>query len=697
MTCLGERRAASLFIQNILPYNVQVVALLRHAPNFFIDKNQFTLKPREVFKITIRLDPIDVDGSLTAELILYSMNQTFIIPIKAFVGQSFQLIDKRIDFGISDIYYDGHSKKVLFRNPYDSKAVVSFKCSSPEIEINGSKPIYLDSHEEKLIKVVLKPNFTGERSESITFFAPFSFQKQLQIHSFSGVQLLIPLLDDLFFSVASGDFPSSLHIPCINTTSSSLQFTVSLPVNAPFSIEVYDSSVANQKNAPQIECKHSENNVSSMYLITLGSFKTAMIEVVFYPIAQESVRVMMDINLVKPRKCYIKTLYLNAFAVNTSWYKEKMDTGFNLDKERRFSRTPMRHPNLKSDYKKGSFDLSKKNNSNVTSTCFQSESTLNVVFGTYLEEKTGVHTYDYVDIFNASDKFQPYHLILSQFFVTDIPLDGGIQSQSFLRIPIRLNRYYFTLGIGISEESQFFTGIGTVNIFDEAGGYISIPLYGIMGDPVAPELRPFTNFIKFPPSDDNERQIRRIYIRNRTPKEILWEGGIGSMESKGLIRKTNSDWCPFSLSANRLVLKPFEYYPLDIIFQSSIKGIVNYKVFMEYRDSIKHGGDHDNMSTDPNRPITSFVIEAGIGSAALDATPSSLFFGNISVGQTVSERFTVSNHGSLDSYALVTKSENFSPKIEDLFIAANNSIENDIYFLHFFHDHIHHEQLRLYE
>jgi hypothetical protein len=276
------------------------------------------------------------------------------------------------------------------------------------------------------------------------------------------------------------------------------------------------------------------------------------------------------------------------------------------------------------------------------------------VFGTYLEKKLGTDIYEFLTLTNTTNQRQKYHLLISQHFVTDIPLDGELPGNSSLVIPLRLNQYYFTLGIGVQKDDITYGAMGSITVIDHnpSGnvGFVSSSLLGMMNDLVAIETRQSAVSLSFFNEHENESLSRKLLIRNCTCNEVVWEGGIGTMESKSLMRKAfNSsagDWCPFSISATRLNLKPFEVLAVDLKFQASSSGTYDYKLFMEYRDNVKHSGTSDRQILEPSRPLKALLLHGKIGRPNFEICPSLVVFENTLPGWSSVQDITVSNKGS---------------------------------------------------
>ena len=679
----GECRKAVVCVENLLPFDIPLVSLLVNAESkscFILENNQVMLKPRAKTHLVVKFEPFDVEGDVNDELVLAAFGSVHKVQLCAISGQSFALLDQKLDFGLVDIYFDGLYKKVVLRNESSNQSLpIGVQTSTKELIVNNGKPIMLEPSEKRVIPVQFTSAISGQRNESIRFFAPFASPKMVEVLALSGPSLLVPIQDDIFFPMASLDKPATVQIPITNIYPSTQQFTVVVPLGSPFRVTLADPDKFNRKSQSgvyTVDAKNYEMNGMSGLVIMLSTLSTAAVDITFHPWKTGHTRVHLDIAVNKPWKSFIKTFCLNGICMDETSPDEFENR---LIVHRKFSRNPAREPVLIPTGKRpvsGTHKESKK----VTSTIFQMDPPMQVVFGSFLERKIGSDIYEYVTLTNVTNQTQRFRVVVSQHFVIDIPLDGELPGMASLQIPIRLNSYFFTLGVGVNPENAHFGAVGSISIFDDNKsnpGYVTSGLFGLMSDLVSLEVRDAVGVIQFPNVLESEGIVRKFYIRNCTPEDVIWEGAICSMDRKTLLRKTviassTSDWCPFSLSAIRINLKPFEYATIEVAFQSNVPGFFQYKLLMEYRDTIEHGGGPSDKSVvEPSRSMVPITLECSVGQNVISHSAEYINFGEVTVGESKMIAEEVINESSTASLVKVKDESPFFASRKDVETTAN--------------------------
>jgi hypothetical protein len=521
----------------------------------------------------------------------------------------------------------------------------------------------------RAVSVEFIPNSTGNRKESIQVFSPYSSILAVDVMAFVGQSLLVPIHEDLFFPVVMIDGISSINFPITNAYHTSMQFSLLLPNSCPFLIESIEWERFNRKpmsGSILADIKSFESGSKTGFILTVGANVTVVVELSFIPTSSRLVRTLLEIASIKPTKSYFRTLFLNAVALDQSFFRQE---GISLSQIRRFSRNPFREDTTTSFSKMSVPETKRLRNS---SKVFQLDPPSQIVFGSYLEKKLCTDIYEYVTLTNTTNRTQRFQLIVSQHFVIDIPLEGELPSASSLQIPVRLNRYFYTDGIGLTKETASFTGAGSITVIDSNSshpGAATTNLYGFMNDLVAVEFRDDVEIMRFPNSAPSQSTVRSIQIRNCIPMDVVWEAGVGSADDKVIQRR--SDGSPFRLSSNRVNLKPYEYFTIEISFMSTIPGFYQGRLFMEYRDFVEHGGIFEKSIIEPSRNLLNLKLECLVGNYIMDMESSCIDFGRVSFESFDQKHVQVTNMSHESTGLLLNESKSFSYSLDNQLIKPN--------------------------
>ncbi|RKO94673.1 hypothetical protein BDK51DRAFT_29030 [Blyttiomyces helicus] len=657
-----DSRTLLFMVTNLLPIECPVVMIIVPSATssmFHIPSTQVVLPPKERKAFLIKFDP-SAETIAKDELILVAYGGEITkIPLNATCGHSLRILERRLDFGPTDIYYTSVVKKLTLTNRDDKRSLpVDFECSTDEVLVNDGMPVMLEPLQELHVPIEFLSALTGTRTESLVVRAPSSAPVAVELAAFSGPAITIPVLEDVFFRVTAVSTASTVQLPIVNISSGNVLCLVTIPSGSPFTFRLMDPDFANRKlsAAPLLlEIKPYEGPESVGIHLTMGPRLTAIIEISFLSPTWGSYRCPMTIQMVKPRKWNVTTLNLVAIAINdVCLAREKPIKTF-----RKFMSNPAGEAPTGALLKRT--DSRAEGLKGKTSEVFELEPALQTVFGASLSAKYE-DVYEVVTLTNASGTTQTYHIMLSEHFTTEIPLDGEIEGLMSIEIPVRLNSKYFDRFT--PNESKESIAIGSLTVFDENEremGMKSIALHGLMGGLVSVEAREGCENLKFPSVKLTEKATRRIIIRNRAPFDVSWEGRISAIGASGtglqadgipMIVPTSSsaaEWCPFVLSTARVSLKPYEWYGIDITFQAMSNGEFRARLFMEYIDSVGHIVNHEHVRGKVKRRMRTINVCCQVGTYDLILSPDSFNFGDIPVFGNISRTLTIFNNQALDT------------------------------------------------
>lgn len=636
---------------------------------FSLDASQHSLKARESIHVKVKLTAFQDNVDVNAKVLIVGQSQIFTVKLVVSCRPSLLVLDQKLDFGFVDIYHDGCTKTLALHNQNQKQPLpVGYESSCDELLINDGMPILIPPGSSLTIPVKFTSAYSGHRAESLVFFAPASYPIKLDVLAISGPPLLIPVQDDIFLPLASPDCSSSALFPITNISSAPIQFTVTVPVGSCLKLALADPDKFNRKpltGALKIEHKVVDFSGGIGLIITLNPLITMGLEIFFTPTKHECTRVPLDITVLKPKRSFAKVLYLICIGVEDLALKESLNLAFVT--ERKFSRNPGRIALFLGDSSKkvhttdGPRKLKKQ-----TTAIFQLDPPTVLVFGSYLEKKLNQDIYEYVTLSNNTAQLQKYHLVITEHFVTDIPLDGVLPASSTMQIPLRLNSYFFTMGVGINQENAQYAAIGSLAVIDDCNngraGFVSTSLCGIMADLVGLEVRGYAAKIQFPSGQESQQVTKKLILRNRCPETIVWEGGICSHDQFVLVRKVANyaEASPFILSAVRVNLKPFESLELEVSFASAIPGKAQHNICMEYRDTFEHGGYDAKSIMERSRTLEPISIEGSIGKASLSSAVEYLWQNVTSPGSVTLTSLPMKNDGTGQSNGIIQEQYPFS-------------------------------------
>ncbi|KAI8846453.1 hypothetical protein BC829DRAFT_419195 [Chytridium lagenaria] len=574
---LSETRKSVFTIQNILPIDCPIVMII--APTltsdaFSLSPSQVVLSPKERRTFTIKFQP-NVDGDIASTLVMVAFGgEVHRIQIHGVGGQPLRIMDTKTDFGPTDIYYDKILRKVFIENndPTQTYTIMP-EYSTNEVIINSDIPMQLLPLQGKNFDMTFLSRMTGQRLEHLHLFASNTVFPPLELHAFSGPSVSIPIMEEIIFPTTQTSQPSSLHFPITNLSNAIVQCLISVPPS------------------------------------TWGTFRVPLTSV-----------------MVKPRKSNIAIHYLSAIAVNEVYLSRESP----LDLIRRFLISPKLETTtglmLKRQDGKMTPVVAAK-----SSDVFEIEPIPQICF----RPQTGDdESQEVITLSNLTVIPQKYRIALSYPFYTPIETDGTLDPLTSLDIPLMINRQAFDSSY--EKELKTYVALGQITVFDENQkmGMVSASIHGMVSDLVSVEIRDGTDMITFPPLRVMEKHTRRIYIHNKAPFEVVWEGRFTAKSFEGTMTQTPLDWCPFGLSSTRIGLKPFEYGMIEVGFQATSSG-----------DEKQRGRS--------KRPIAPLDFRCLVGLPEVDIDVNQIHFGDVLLGDIQRREIQLTNDQTIDARVMI--------------------------------------------
>jgi len=323
---------------------------------FLISEKQVLIEKVDEKIITLTLCTPNIGKINCRCVITTSLGEIYFIKLKAECGYAI-LIDKKINFGPTDIYYNNASKKITLENR-DSVYPISLPLipSTNEIVINDNKPFILNPKEKKQINIDFNSVITGLRNEYINIKNPITEVKEIGINAISGPIILIPVYDEIGFPITFPLSKVSINIPLINVIDEKVKCLITIPKNTPFNISLIDNGVT---VLPYIN--NNNNTLKDLY-IELKERSTTFIKVTYCGWTQGLYRTKLNFELDFPYKLKLYSICLTGCCVTKSKKSYEKDK---LTRIRNFFNDKYDFPAFKGTEPENIESMYKNNNSKV--------------------------------------------------------------------------------------------------------------------------------------------------------------------------------------------------------------------------------------------------------------------------------------------------------------------------------------------
>nr|KAJ3422416.1 hypothetical protein HK105_008153 [Polyrhizophydium stewartii] len=692
----GEVRTAIFTVTNMLPIECPVVMVVSSGISggvFHLSNTQVLLGARERKTISIKCHAGDAEGQLEDELFVVAMSrETHCLTLSATCSQALKVLGSKLDFGPTDIYFSGVEKKLNLTN-FDPERplVVSFRTSTHELSINRMQPVILKPSETRAVPAVFLSALSGARQEHIIAHAPNTLPINIDVVAFSGPAVLFPVMEDIYFPATTVDSSASLRIPITNIGTTNAHIIIFVAAGYPVTIRAMESDFSNRRlNQPNVmvDAKPYETVEHRGIYITLSSRMTMTLELEFRTTVAGFHKIPLVTQLLKPKKLDV--------AIHNMFFAVATDTLLSIPNAVGKLRQVARMPFAQKITPVSAFvsavepvapaEPPKSPRSNA-SEVFQLYPPSQTVFGSMSPSRPR-ETLEFVTLTNITTEMQRYHLVLSMHFETDVALEGDVAPNASIDIPVRL-----ATNLYLTPETRQYMAVGSIVVLDanyNHPGIVSAQLYGVAGDLVSLELRDGVDSILFPSCRVMELQTRKVCIRNKSCFDLVWESSLSMTEATSAsdARKTghaasqqNDVWMPFTISAAKINLKPFEYCSVDLSFSSTQTGDFKCKFGMNYVDPVEHLDDRRQAQrARTKRHLGPWTLECSVGSSDVTHLPEALNFGDIPVDVVSLKPLSLLNTLPLEASVVIAPSKSVMPAQTTTLVPPKSKLELPISF-----------------
>ncbi|KAI8618802.1 ribonucleotide reductase [Chytriomyces sp. MP71] len=637
----GETRTASAILHNNLPIESPCIVIISqsvkgHEAQFNIpfSSSQVLLQAKEKKTIKITFCPTKEGRFRETVYVIALGGDVYSINIEANGGPAVKVIDSKVDFGPTDVYYGSVSRRLFLENrDPENEITVKFQPTTDEIVVNQGNNLVLDPGETRPVPLSFLSKLTGLRQESIKVTAPNSVSAPVTAIAVSGPAINIPVMDEIILPTTITGQTSFVHFPIRNLQPTPAYLQLSMPPNSPFSLRLAESeNSALLKNV--VDCRMFDTSEASGSTVTISPYVNAVLEISFLSTTWGTFRVALTISTVKPKKYVLGSFHLSAVAINELYMTRENPIPY----IRKFLSMPSKEAPSGLLVKKAA------------------DPPIQMCFGPGMRSKVD-DVWEYVTLTNLANSTTKFFIVISSPFYTNIPLEGEIDAFTSLDIPLRLDKAVFEADYNCENLDKIV--LGQVTVFDEISGMVSSTIIGCLGDLVCVETRKNIEHLQFAPVKVMEKSIRKILIRNKSNVDIVWEAKIipvyAKHRSKVEVAEGGNDplsvveWCPFGLSAARISLKPYDYATVEVQLQSTSSGTYRGRLLMTYVDPVYHIINNDHHRTRSKRDLASIDVVCDVGTGDVDIHPDIISFGDVLHSEPCDKLLTLSNKQMIDS------------------------------------------------
>ena len=651
-----EIRTTALSITNLTGADATVVMTVasRNTEDspFSVPASQIVLRPKETRTIPVKC-AADEFGDVEDELIVLSNGYGVKrIALHAFCSSSLRVLNEKIDFGPTDIYYSSVIKKMHLINLDKAKPLpVTFTVSTDEIVINQNAQIVLAPGEKRSVPVEFLAAISGSRKEQITVSAPNVYSGTIDVLSEVGPMVIMPISEDIFALPTTAFVPAIVRIPISNVSNDEVRVSIYTPKGYPIVMKLGEPEYSNRTNTLNAvgipRFFPLEQSDREGIEIKMGSGTTVMVEVQFTTSSPGVFKIPISAQLISPKKMSVSDCFLYFSAVNdtvitTASGHEKIGQFFSLPFAQEI--TPLQ--SIPTIDEKEDLPQTKSLSSNVLELTPDTHTIYGSMSKSRLIEKVAT-----LNLTNISSEKQDYYIVVPSCFIIDVPVEGFLPPHTTLPISVRMNNMNY-----VPEDKKHYLVYGFLTVFDcgmNNPGMCRSELFGYYGELVCTDVRESTNLIRFPPTHVTESLSRRVFLRNKSHLDIIWEASIEVPTALGLRvhrpsmmdgpKGSAETWTPFSLSTRKINLKPFECCVLDINFVSSRNGEFKCRLVSAYTEPYIPGTLDIAGKMKPKINVSSWMLEGLVGTIDLVHAPDVLNFGEVPIFSTVEKKLLLTN------------------------------------------------------
>ncbi|ORX82562.1 hypothetical protein BCR32DRAFT_292578 [Anaeromyces robustus] len=604
----GYNRDFLFHVTNLTSTNIPISLLLENdsSTNKFIFpflSDELQPYEKKMFKGKFLPTKRDVGKKLENTIfVMTGVGELLKIKICGFCDESIKIYKNVLNFGPTDIYSSEITKTLIIENiDKYNRIPVLLEATTNEIIINDNNDIILNPLEIKKVKIKFKSYYSGERSETIYVTCPFTNVKIINVTAFSGPALIFPVYKEIYLPTVKVNEVTTLDVPLINLTSKQTNCILYMPnQNNPFSL-----SIKTKKQL--LEYKDYEDKNYKGIKIKFKGKETAIISIIFNSNLGGFFKIPLNLKVDKNN-----SIKLNNYFIFGSSYDDKL---FKL-KQSFFSRYLLFYKEKFNTLILNKNELIDKNKLKITDKLNYFKNHSNI-----FEIKTDKVTLNYneyyktnnikhINLFNKTNLLQKYYLIISSPFIISGPVEGIIEANTMIDIPVTINVELIEDNFIVDKE---FTIFGVLTIFDESEFHDpqSIKLECTINDIISVGIRNNISGILYPLYHNISKLSRTFMLRNKSPYNIRCNIYIKKTDSKlekiisrnSYISKrileemkvTKEKCSQFTQNIKTLVLKPFQTADIEITYSLLNIRRLNVGFFIEYFISLT-----DGINIDPN-------------------------------------------------------------------------------------------------
>ena len=658
---VGCEKKSTLLVENLLNVECPLVMVVKnHGSAFKVSNTQEKLSPLESRTITIHWTP-EILGQHSDILYLLAFGtQLQRIVLEGQCGSPLQVLETDLKFGPMDINFPGISRSITLINRDPTIHLpVSITSSSNEFVINKGQPVVLAPKEERAVPIEFWSSFCGSRKEDIRVNCPNMTAIHIEATGTAGPEIIFPSCEDLFFPPVSIGQTSFLRVPVTNITDGPVTFALMVEKDVPVKIETLDGNFVNRKpvfNAIETKIYQAGNFVGVM--VSLISKTSVLVEISFQSTRSGLFKTPLKLEIIKPKKQEFNTNYLYAAVLDHGL----VTAAKSIRTFRDFYQKPFLYP--KSEFN-GDKSVPESSGAIIQSPLLRFAEQTKCIFGGSEQARSGAPC-QYVTLLNLTDESQHYKLVLSSQFTTTAPLEGEIFGNMSMEIPL-----YLEHNINLNQETIRNTAFGTIWALDNDSslpGMTVCQLQGYVGELVDLQLRRNTEAVRFPPTAIMETTKRTLFIRNKSPLELDWTADLVPAVNSSLLHSFTG--MPFVLSQNKVLLKPYEYFTLEMTFQSPNQGDYRCRLNMQY--GYLNAGKSYAFG---KRNMTSLYLESSVGESSILVSTSDICFGDVALGDKIAKTVTLINTSMVSSKVNFADQLNVSIQPSELLIPAKSTVD----------------------
>ncbi|KAH6584138.1 hypothetical protein BASA61_007659 [Batrachochytrium salamandrivorans] len=623
----GQSRSLSFIVVNLLPIECPVIMVINQETSsgaFYLPYTQIILAPFERKSVSVRYNGNADLGLVEDELMLLSFGSfTTFISLRVVGSVALCVLEQKLDFGPTDIYFSSVQKKLNLLNLDTIRSlVVTFTTSTHELIVNHDEEVVLAPGEQRSVIVDFKSAMSGARHERIIVQTSNTPLINVNVTAFSGPNIVVPVFENMYFPFTFVGNPVSVKFPITNLGLVTSQIQVYVAAGYPISFRVMKSDYSNRRlNTPNVivEGIPYQTNEHHGILLTLSHQMTITIEIEFKHQISGEFMVPLFTRTVKPKDVDICTHNMH-FVVTDN---EFLSLPKSLSSLRQFIQTPYGQmptpleqfgaPTVQADAESPTPRISN------TSQTLKFQEEVQIVSGSLSSNfnLTGFASTQLHGVVNNPIWME---------FRKDVPA-----------IKFPRCRVMETLTRTFVIRNKSYTNVVWEGSISEVDNPISENIAG--------------------------------YINSNNLKE-------SSTSAPGI-------WIPFDLTMTKITLKPFEYCTIDVTIASAKEGdflCLLKSTYMDSDETIDSDMQNGLLTSYKKHPIGSWLLECSVGLPDITVVPNCLDFGDVAVSDKAEKTVVLLNSLPLSAQFSIGNSKAVLPVKTKIKISPKSQMDLPIIF-----------------